>query len=107
MKLRHVVLFGFAETVKPETVAEIVRRFGALKTLVPGIEAFECGENASPEGLNHGHTHAFLLTFPDAQARDAYLVHPDHVAFADQLLRRRTGDGQTKRGAEIGVRVGQ
>jgi hypothetical protein len=27
-------------------------------------------------------SHVFLLTFASARARDAYLVHPDHVAFA-------------------------
>lgn len=83
MKLRHVVLFGFANGVSAATIAEVVRRFAELKTLVPGVEAFEWGENASPEGLDRGHSHAFLLTFGSAEARDAYLPHPNHVAFAD------------------------
>lgn len=83
MKLQHVVLFGFAETADKQAIAETVARFAALKSLVPGIEAFECGENCSPEDLHHGHTHVFLLTFGSAGARDAYLIHPEHVAFAD------------------------
>jgi Stress responsive A/B Barrel Domain len=83
MKLRHVVLFGFANSVSATTIAEIVRRFAELKTLVPGVDEFEWGENASPEGLDRGHSHAFLLTFGGSEARDAYLVHPDHVAFAE------------------------
>jgi hypothetical protein len=78
MKLRHVVLFAFNET---GDAAEVVRRFAALQDSVPGIEAFEWGENCSPEGLDHGHSHAFLLTFATAKARDAYLVHPEHTAF--------------------------
>jgi hypothetical protein len=82
MKLRHVVLFGFADAVGAATIAEVVRRFDELKTLVPGVDAFEWGENASPERLDRGHSHAFLLTFGSANARDAYLTHPDHVAFA-------------------------
>jgi hypothetical protein len=82
MTLRHVVLFGFGEDQGPAAVAEVIRRFAELKELVPGIDEFEWGENSSPEGLNHGHSHAFLLTFANAQARDAYLVNPDHVAFA-------------------------
>jgi hypothetical protein len=80
MTLRHVVLFGF-ENQSPAAVAEVVRRFTELKDLVPGIDDFEWGENSSPEGLGRGHSHAFLLTFADGQARDAYLVHPDHSAF--------------------------
>jgi hypothetical protein len=83
MKLRHVVLFGFASALSAAAIDEVVRRFAELKSLVPGVEAFEWGENASPEGLAHGHSHAFLLTFDSAEARDGYLTHPDHVAFAD------------------------
>jgi hypothetical protein len=82
MTLRHVVLFGFGAAQTPAAIAEVVRRFGALKDLVPGIDDFEWGENSSPEGLDRGHSHVFLLTFADAQARDTYLVHPDHAAFA-------------------------
>ena len=82
-KLRHVVMFGFREGTTADETAEIVRRFAALQDQVPGIEAFEWGENNSPEGLNHGLSHCFLLTFGSNEARDAYLPHPQHKAFAD------------------------
>jgi hypothetical protein len=83
MKLRHLVLFGFGKAHSSAAIAEVIRRFAELKALVPSIDDFEWGENSSPEGLNHGHSHVFLLTFANAQARDAYLVHPDHAAFAN------------------------
>jgi len=83
MKLQHVVLFEFANAADSRAIAEVVYRFAALKTLVPGVDAFEWGENCSPEDLHRGHTHVFLLTFGSAEARDAYLIHPNHVAFAD------------------------
>jgi hypothetical protein len=83
MTLRHVVFFGFGKAQSPAAIVEVIRRFSELKELVPGIEDFEWGENSSPEGLDNGHSHAFLLTFANAQARDAYLVHPDHAAFAN------------------------
>jgi hypothetical protein len=83
MKLRHVVFFGFGEAHSSAAIAEVIRRFAELKALVPGIDDFEWGENSSPEGLDHGHSHVFLLTFANARARDAYLVHPDHAAFAN------------------------
>ena len=83
MTLRHVVLFGFEKAQSRAAIAEVVRRFAELKELVPGIDDFEWGENSSPEGLDHGHSHAFLPTFANPQARDAYLVHRDHAAFAN------------------------
>jgi pantothenate kinase len=82
MKLRHVVLFGFKSGVGEAEIGEIVRRFVALRTEVPDIEALEWGVNNSPENLNRGLTHAFTLTFASAAERDAYLVHPTHAAFA-------------------------
>lgn len=81
-RLRHIVMFGFKEGTSENEVAEIARRFAALRDLVPGIEAFEWGENNSPEGKSQGLTHCFVLTFASAEARDAYLPHPDHQAFA-------------------------
>lgn len=81
--LRHVVMFGFKDGTSQAEVDEIVRRFAELQNLVPGIEAFEWGDNNSPEGLNNGLSHCFLLTFGSTDARDAYLPHPDHTAFAD------------------------
>ena len=82
MKLRHVVLFGFGKAQSPAAIAEVIRRFADLKALVPDIDDFEWGENASPEELDHGHSHVFLLTFASGRARDAYLEHPHHTAFS-------------------------
>ena len=83
MALRHVVLFGFADQVGSETKNDVARRFAALQQSVPGVEALEWGVNSSPEGLSHGHSHVFVLTFGSDEARDAYLIHPRHVAFSD------------------------
>ena len=96
MKLRHVVLFGFGKAHSSTAIAEVIRRFAELKALVPGIDDFEWDENSSPEGLDHGHSHVFLLTFANAQARYAYLVHPDHAAFANRIqpfVSRSDGSG--------------
>lgn len=81
--LRHIVLFGFKPGTVPETIAEIETRFTALKGKIASIEALEWGMNNSPEGLDQGHTHCFMLTFATEAARDAYLPHPQHKAFVD------------------------
>ena len=84
-KVRHVVLFKFKDSAKPEDVKKIEDAFRALPEKIPQIESFEWGTNASPEGLAQGFTHCFLLTFKDAKARDAYLPHPAHKAFGKLL----------------------
>jgi hypothetical protein len=80
--LRHVVLFGFRAGTTDDEIAEIARRFAELPDLIPGISGFEWGRNNSPEGKSQGLSHCFLVTFETEDARDAYLPHPDHVAFA-------------------------
>ncbi len=79
--LRHVVAFKFKEKTSDAQIKELVKAFRGLKKKIPQIAAFETGTNNSPENLNKGHTHAFILTFKSEEDRDAYLVHPDHKEF--------------------------
>ena len=83
--LRHFVSFKYGPDVSEERIAQISARFAALQDSIPGITAFEAGVNNSPEGLNKDITHAYLLTFSDAAARDAYLPHPAHQRFVELL----------------------
>lgn len=80
-KLRHVVAFKFKETATPQDVKRVEDAFAGLKGKIPQIQAFEWGLNNSPEGLNKGCTHGFILTFGSEKDRDTYLVHPDHQEF--------------------------
>lgn len=83
--LRHVVLFKFKESSSPEQVEKLVKEFRALSKKIPLIADFEYGVNNSPEGLNDGLTHCFLVTFKSEKDRDAYLPHAAHKAFVEQL----------------------
>ena len=83
--LRHVVLFQFNPGTPQDTITTIREAFEALPESIPGIQGFEWGLNNSPEGLNKGFTHCFLLTFHSEADRDAYLPHPKHKAFGDLL----------------------
>ena len=49
------------------------------------IADLEWGPAASPEGLDKGYTHAFFVSFASAADRDAYLPHPEHLAFVERL----------------------
>jgi quinol monooxygenase YgiN len=81
--LRHVVHFKFKPQADQTQVQKVVDEFAALRGKIPGIEALEYGTNVSPEGLDQGYTHCWILTFKNAADRDAYLVHPDHKTFVD------------------------
>ena len=78
---RHVVLFKFHDNTSKETVTSIVEAFRALCAELPFVRGFEWGRNSSPENLNEGYTHCFIVTFANNKDRDAYLPHPAHQAF--------------------------
>jgi hypothetical protein len=84
-KVRHVVLFKFKDGTTAAQIKEVEDAFRALPSKVPQIESFEWGTNMSPEKLDQGFTHCFLLTFRTAKDRDAYLPHPAHKAFGKVL----------------------
>lgn len=91
--VRHVVVFKFKPHATPAQIDALTRAFAALKDSIPGIAAFEHGVNNSPERMNMGFTHVYLMTFTNAAARDAYLVHPAHQRFGQTVGRLGIWDG--------------
>lgn len=84
-QVKHVVVFKYKSSATPEQIEQVTAAFKALKGTIPGIVSFEYGTNNSPEGLNKGFTHVYLLTFKDAASRDAYLPHAEHKKFGELL----------------------
>ena len=85
-KRRHVVSFKFKESTTPEEIKKVEEAFVALKKKIPQIAALEWGTNNSPENLNKGFTHCFILTFKSEKDREIYLPHPEHKKFVEILM---------------------
>ena len=83
--MKHIVVFKYKASATSGQIAEVTKAFKALKDKIPGIAEFEYGVNSSPENLNKGFTHVYLVTFENAEARDAYLPHPEHKKFGEFL----------------------
>ena len=66
-QVRHMVVFKFKPDATPEKIAQVTDALLALKGKIPGIVSVEHGVNNSPEKKNLGFTHAFLVTFENAQ----------------------------------------
>lgn len=79
--LRHVVAFKFKPEVSADQQAQVVESLLSLEKKIDTIVSIESGTNLSPEGLDKGFTHCFIVTFRTEGDRDAYLVHPDHKKF--------------------------
>lgn len=85
--MKHIVVFKYKASATSDQINEVTEAFQVLKAKIPGIDSFEYGVNNSPENLNKGFTHVYLITFENAGARDAYLPHPEHKKFGE-LLRK-------------------
>lgn len=83
--LRHTVFFKFKEGTTPAQIKQVEDAFSALPSKIKQIKGYEWGLNNSPEGLDKGFTHAFILTFKSEEDRAIYLPHPDHKAFGAVL----------------------
>lgn len=83
--LRHVVMFKFSASATPANIQKIEEAFTQLPKKITTIKSYEWGINSSPEGLNQGLTHCFILTFTSDKDRDAYLIHPAHKEFGNSL----------------------
>ena len=83
--IRHVVHFKFKADAKPEQIKQVTDEFAALKSKISEVESLEWGTNVSPEGLDKGFTHCWIVSFKSAKDRDAYLIHPAHKAFVALL----------------------
>jgi 16S rRNA C1402 N4-methylase RsmH len=82
-QLRHFVCFKYKAEALKEQIAEVEKAFAALEKKINEIKGFEKGMNNSPEGLNKGFKHCYLITFNSEKDRDVYLVHPAHKKFVE------------------------
>lgn len=85
-KVKHIALFKFKEGIAQEQIDQAFDQLLELSESIDGIEDYVSGMNNSPEGLNQGYTHGFVMTFTDAAARDAYISHPDHERVKTAVL---------------------
>ncbi len=85
-KVKHIGLIKFKNETSEEQTTDLFNQMLDLTENVDGIVDYVSGPNTSPEGLNQGFTHGFIMTFTDAGARDAYLTHPEHQQFKDKAL---------------------
>ncbi|MCX4029933.1 Dabb family protein [Endozoicomonas sp. SM1973] len=76
--IHHLVLLKCKADVNQSQIDEMFDQLNALVGVIPGLLSCKGGNNNSPEGISHGYTHAFVMQFENADARDNYLPHPAH-----------------------------
>lgn len=89
--IRHIVLIGFRREISEATIAAIFDDVVAMKVTIPGVLAVTAGRSESPEHIERGFKHGFVLDLIDWGALQAYQQHPDHRAISASLIAHATG----------------
>ncbi|PLB34914.1 Dabb family protein [Aspergillus candidus] len=93
MSITHIVLFQFKVDAPPAAVKDACSRMLALKdncvhpaSQRPYIKSAVGGADNSPEGIQGGITHAFVMEFATAEDREYYVSSdPTHQEFVKSL----------------------
>ena len=78
--IKHCVLLRIKTEASQETIDRIFQGLAELKGKCAGVLDFCGGPYDSPEGLDRGFTHGFIMSFDTEDNRNAYLTDPDHEA---------------------------
>ncbi|MGM4980171.1 MULTISPECIES: Dabb family protein [unclassified Rhizobium] len=87
----HCVFLRLKSAMTQDEKKALFESVAALQQVIPGIVDVKYGPNVSPEGLHGGFVDGFAVTFESAEARDAYLVHPQHVAVGERIVSSTDG----------------
>lgn len=93
MSVTHTVLFQFKSDLPITEVKAACARFLALKNACIHpvhnenyILSLKGGKDHSPEGLQNGITHGFVVEFASVEDRDYYVTKdPTHTAFVKSI----------------------
>ncbi|KAJ5629810.1 hypothetical protein N7528_003467 [Penicillium herquei] len=93
MAIIHIVLFQFKPGIESFIINDTCKRMLELKenclhpvSQKPYIEMSSGGIDNSPEGIQDGKTHAFVVEFANAPDRDYYVhLDPAHQEFIKSL----------------------
>ena len=89
--IRHVVLIKFRGDVADSDIDAVFQELNGFKERVDGIAAVSYGRSESPEKIERGHMHGFVVDFKDWDAHKAYNDDPQHAAFEEKVLSMTDG----------------
>ena len=89
--IRHIVLTKFKAETSEATIADIYDRLSALCSNLPGAHNFTGGRSESPEQIERGYMHGFVIDFDDWNALQSYADNPDHKLLGGQLVDNAVG----------------
>ncbi|WP_428648320.1 Dabb family protein [Roseibium sp.] len=89
--IRHIVLIKFKPEVSEAEISGMFQELRTIEAQVPGILDITSGRSESPEKIERGYMHGFVVDFESWNALEAYQTHPDHKALGARLVANAIG----------------
>lgn len=89
--IRHIVLTKFKPEVSEATIKGIYDGLAAVTDKLPGAANFTGGRSESPEQIERGYMHGFVIDFDSWDALQTYTDDEDHKALGGQLVANAMG----------------
>ena len=89
--IRHIVLTRFRPETPEATIAGIYAGLSALTDKLPGAQDFTGGRSESPEQIERGYMHGFVIDFDSWEALQSYADNAEHKALGAQLVENAVG----------------
>ncbi|WP_269583282.1 Dabb family protein [Roseibium sp. Sym1] len=89
--IRHIVLIRFRPDVSEDTISGLFSELREIEKKVSGIRDITSGRSESPEKIERGYMHGFVVDFDDWDALERYQTHPDHKALGSKLVANAIG----------------
>ncbi|EBA02829.1 hypothetical protein RB2150_18282 [Rhodobacterales bacterium HTCC2150] len=89
--IRHIVLTKFNADTTEEKIAAIYAELAALVEKLSGAHGFTGGRSSSPEQIERGYKHGFVIDFDSWADLKTYAEHPEHKALGAQLVQCAIG----------------
>lgn len=89
--IRHIVLIRFQPALSDAAIADLFAELHQIEGKVPGLLSITSGKSESPEQMERGYMHGFVVDFSDWTALQAYQDHPLHQRLGARLVQAATG----------------
>ena len=89
--IRHIVLVRFLPTMSETDIADVFADLHRIRDRIPGLLDITAGKSESPEKMERGYMHGFVVDFADWAALQAYQDYPDHQSLGARLVAASVG----------------
>lgn len=89
--IRHIVLTKFKPATPDATIKSIYDGLAKVVKTLPGAANFTGGRSKSPEQIERGYMHGFVIDFDDWDALQAYTDNEDHKEYGAELVANAVG----------------